>query len=75
MRKERTDGVVVPSTEARDRLVSYLRERSYLAVVESLRATGQVQPLNSVSERHDRSVLERDLGQWRAGRGMIVELR
>jgi hypothetical protein len=57
-------------------LVSYLRERGYLVGVERQRATVQVQPLNSVSERHDRSVLERDLREWRAdNRGMIVELR
>ena len=33
-----------------------------------------MQPLNSVSERHDRAVLERDLREWRAdNRGVIVE--
>jgi hypothetical protein len=68
--------VVVPDPEARERLVSYLRERGYLVVVEHQRDTVQVQPLNSISERHDRSVLKRDLREWRAdNRGVIVELR
>jgi hypothetical protein len=68
--------VVVPDAEARAQLVSYLRTRCYLVVTERHLDALQVQPLNSVSERHDRSVLERDLREWRAdNRGAMVELR
>jgi hypothetical protein len=53
------------------RLVSHLRARGHLVVADAV----QVHPLNSVSARHDRSVLERDLHEWRTGnRDITVEL-
>jgi hypothetical protein len=68
--------IVVPGSEARKRLASYLRKRGYLVRLKRQRDTVQVQPLNSVSERHDRSALERDLREWRAdNRAEIIELR
>jgi hypothetical protein len=67
--------VVVSNAEARHGLVSYLRSRGYLVVVERWGDTVQVHPLNSVSQRHGRSVLERDLHEWRRyNRGTTVEL-
>jgi predicted transcriptional regulator of viral defense system len=66
--------VVVPDSDVRQRLASYLRERGYLVRLSRGRNTMRVQPLNAVSERHDRSVLERELREWRAdNRGLIVE--
>ena len=67
--------LVVPDSDARRRLASFLRGRGYLVTVSRGRNTMRVQPLNAVSERHDRSVLERELREWRAdNRGLIVEL-
>lgn len=67
--------VIVSNAEAFHSLASYLRSRGYLVVVERRGDTVQVHPLNSVSVRHDRSVLARDLPEWRTDNGGItVEL-
>jgi hypothetical protein len=73
-RKATSVEISVADAHALKQLMAYLRDHGYL-VVKRDRSTISVQPLNSVSERHDRSVLERDLREWRAdNRGVIVEL-
>jgi hypothetical protein len=64
----------VADADVLESLTAFLRDRGYL-VVKHDRTTISIQPLHSVSERHDRSVLERDLRAWRADNsGVIVEL-
>jgi hypothetical protein len=69
--KSPTTARCLNSPSVHTRLVSHLRARGHLVVADTV----QVHPLNSVSARHDRSVLERDLHEWRTGnRDITVEL-
>jgi hypothetical protein len=65
----------VSDAEAQGELIGLLRAAGYLVVRRST-DTIEAQPLNSVSERFDRSRLEQYLREWRADhRGVLVELR